>query len=474
VRVPDEVGLGQARVTIDLEGWPQGRVVPSTYQLPVVPRNPLPSIKVSPEQLCVWSADGYSVDELRYAPDGKTLVVVMTKRALGERLYQFRLWDAATGKERCKCLQIDPEPLKAIYTPYLAISADSKFLVVRYNLLRFIKEDKRYRDEESGQLHVFDLQTGRQLWHHDGEGWGILGAAFSPDGKTLVTGHTFCKKTGEGREQKREFFGEVRFWDTCTGQKKVSLPGGPYQIIWSVEYSRDARYVVFQDEHRGKETAHYLGVWDISAQKLALKVPGQNQLAVFSPGGTQLATSTSTWTGQEKTYHKAVKVWELQTGKEKAMLSLPTGEGWLSGLTWSADGKYLFLSSTAGQLWRWDPAGTEPPITGESIISDPSAKQPARDARNRDVHLGSALYAFGVNGKLPERITRRNLADDYDELPPPQIILWNLKTMQRRGTLTGHRGRINHIAFSPDGAMLVSGGTDGTIRFWSMAGFQGR
>src|SRR5262249_701552 len=158
---------------------------------------------------------------------------------------------------------------------------------------------------------------------------------------------------------------------------------------------------------------HYLGVWDLSARKLALRIPGQNQVAAFSPGGTQLATSTSTWKGQGKTYQKAVKVWELQTGKEKASLSLPAGEGWLSGVPWSADGKYLFISSTAGQLWRWDPAGVDPLVKGESIVVQPSAKQPARDAWNRDVHLGSALYAFGVNGKLPERITRRNLVDDY-------------------------------------------------------------
>ncbi len=474
MRVPDGVALGQARVTISLEGWPEGRVVPSSHRLPVVPRNPLPAIKVSPEQQRVWSADGYSVDELRYTPDGRTLVVVLTKRVQGERLYQFRLRDAATGKERCKCFQIDPEPLRIIYSPYLAISADSKFLAIRYNLLRYIKEGKGYRDEESGQIHVFDLETGRERWRHDGEGMGILGAAFSPDGKTLGTGHTRCKKTGEGRVQKREFSGEVRFWDAATGQRKPNLPGGPYQIIWYVDYSPDGKYLVFRDEYRAKESEHHLCVWDLAAQRVKLKSTGPNQNAVFHPDGKELATSVCTWLPDGNAYKRDVKVWNLQTGKQKAALSLPTGKGWLSGLIWSADGKYLFISSTLGQLWRWGPADAKPLVKVESIVPDPAGKQPMRDARAQDVNLASGLYAFGVNGKLPERITRRNLADDYDELPPPEIVLWNLKTMQRRTTLTGHRGQINHVAFSPDGKTLVSGGTDGTVRFWSIAAFQGR
>ncbi len=471
MRVPDEAALGQARVTVSLEGWQEGRVFPSTHQLPVVPRKPLPEITVSSEQQRVWSADGYSVDELRYTPDGRTLVVVLTKRVQGERLYQFRLWDAATGKERCKCLQLDPEPLKHIYSPFLAISADSKLLAIRYNLLRYLKEGKDYRDEESGQLHVFDMESGRECWRNDGEGAGILGAAFSPDGKTLVSGHNRCKKTGEGREQKREFSGEVRFWDAATGKRKANLPGGPYQIIWSVAYSRDGKYVIFMEEQRGKENEFRLHVWDLAAQEDRLLTTGGNASHAASPDGTRLAVASSTWTREGRNYKKEIKVWDLGTGKANASLSLGSEKGWIRQVIWSPDGKQLFLASDQGQLWRWDPFGGKPVVEVESIVPVPGAQQPARDAWNHDFHLTLRVCAFGVNGKLPERITRRNLADDYDELPAPEIVLWNLKTMERQATLTGHRGQINHLAFSPDGKTLVSGGTDGTVRFWNMAAF---
>src|SRR6185436_14667842 len=34
-------------------------------------------------------------------------------------------------------------------------------------------------------------------------------------------------------------------------------------------------------------------------------------------------------------------------------------------------------------------------------------------------------------------------------------------------TLTGHQNKINALAYSTDGTMLVSGGSDQTLRFWN-------
>ena len=461
-------------MTIALEGWPEGEVLPSTYMLPVVPRKPLPKITVSPEQRRVWSADAYSIDQLQFTPDGKTFVVMMTRRIPAGRVYQFRLWDAVTETERCKFFQIDPEPSLVIYTPFLAISADSKRLAIRYNVLRSVPTGKTARLEESGQLRVFDLESGNQLWQHDGQGWSITGADFSSDGEGLVTSHFFSKRKGGGQEPALEFMGEIRFWDAWGGQRASNLAGGPYKLPALVDDSQDGKYLMFQEWRGDSDQGGYLGVWDLSEQKLALKVPGQNAVGVVSPNGRQLAVSTSIWNAQEKTYSRGAKVFELQTGQEKESLSLPVGNAALAGLSWSNDGKHVFLSSAAGQLWRWDPVGVEPLVTVESIVAGPSDGQTARDARSWDVHLGSPLYAFAVNGLLPERMTRRNLADDYDELPPPEIVLWDLRAMQRRATLNGHRGQVNDLAFSSDGLTLVSGGTDGTIRFWAVDGVPGK
>jgi hypothetical protein len=36
VRVPDDAGLGKAKVTFSFDAWKDGRVAPSTIELPVV------------------------------------------------------------------------------------------------------------------------------------------------------------------------------------------------------------------------------------------------------------------------------------------------------------------------------------------------------------------------------------------------------------------------------------------------------
>ena len=46
------------------------------------------------------------------------------------------------------------------------------------------------------------------------------------------------------------------------------------------------------------------------------------------------------------------------------------------------------------------------------------------------------------------------------------IKLWDPSTGQERCTLVGHAGRVLTLTFSPDGTILASGDTSGTIRLW--------
>jgi WD40 repeat protein len=49
-----------------------------------------------------------------------------------------------------------------------------------------------------------------------------------------------------------------------------------------------------------------------------------------------------------------------------------------------------------------------------------------------------------------------------------EISIIDLQTFDVVATLSGHRGLVEHLAFSLDGFYLVSSSTDGTVRFWGV------
>jgi WD40 repeat protein len=49
------------------------------------------------------------------------------------------------------------------------------------------------------------------------------------------------------------------------------------------------------------------------------------------------------------------------------------------------------------------------------------------------------------------------------------IILWSTDDWQQRGVLTGHTDRVHRLAFGPTGDLLFSAGDDGTMRWWDVS-----
>jgi WD40 repeat protein len=376
-----------------------------------------------------------------FAPDGKTLVTlpVWIRARYKNAVYDnhVRLWDVTTGKET-RTLEL-PEGLRwgtAFFSPRgVAVLTEDESGKVRLTELaapqrsQTLASDGRgfgyairspdrkslvTLDEVGGVGALWDVATGKQLHRFRGER--MLAAAFSPDGKTVVTG-------GKGEV--------IQFWDTATGKERVK-GHGHLASIHSLVLSPDGKTAA---------TAAADGtirVWDAATGKQRLcfadQVNYSDRLALFPDGKTLAAARRGT-----------IWLWDVGTGKEVRRL-LQTAPH-LHSIAVSPDGKLLAAVGERLPLRIWDTA---------------RGKEVRRFTATNEGE--SYRVAFSPDGKL--------LATGGDD---EFLRLWETRTGQQVKQLrlegrpeSFHPLRLS-LAFSPDGRTLAAGAVGRTIRFWEVA-----
>ena len=214
-----------------------------------------------------------------YSPDGNIIATASSDGTV-------RLWDAATGQS------------KAILTGYMhintaAYSPDSKTIVT---------------GNQAGKVHFWNVSTGALKNTFTGDRGIIFDITYAPDGKTIAVVSSYNDrvllrdaKTGKHKTT-LEHFGLI---DTIF----LILQNREYDIN-SIAYSPDGKTIVTGGDYYTVEKGTVY-LWDArtgTRKRVIFKGPGAVYTTVFSKDGKRII-ATGDWKNK-------VRVWDAETGRK--------------------------------------------------------------------------------------------------------------------------------------------------------------
>ena len=342
-----------------------------------------------------------SIYALAFSPDGKTL-------ASGSLDQSVKFWDVATGWLR-----------ETIVPGETATSAGTDTATGTVGPPAGSRPDPGF---DLWARAPGDSAPRPEVALPHGEKVEARSAAYSPDGKTLVT-------AGSN--------GVLIRWEV------EKLPAGA-RLLTSFS---PANAIAFSPDGRMFATAnldHTVGLSSAEGGQLAL-LRGHDsgvRSVAFSPDGKRLASGSG---------DKTVKLWEVAT--KKLLSTTPAQSEPVNAVAFSPDGKLLAIgtgdwsSTRTGQVSLWDPK------TGKGIF-------PVLETR-RDVKA----LAFSPDSK------RLACASGSEE---GAVAVLSLSVGDSESTV-GPLERLDcptgatTVAFSPDGTILAAGQTNGKLRLWDAA-----
>jgi WD40 repeat protein len=266
-----------------------------------------------------------------------------------------------------------------------------------------VSPDTKIRVITSIQQVVYAMKEKNRLLGHSA---GVLSVAFSPDGKTIVTG------SGDNT---------VKLWN-LEGKEIQTLKGHSANIS-RVAFSPDGKTIATASEDS------MVKLWNLEGKEIqTLKghSAGVNSVA-FSPDGKTIATGS---------WDNTVKLWNLE-GKE--IQTLKGHSAGVNSVAFSPDGKTIATVSGDNTVKLWNLEGKEiQTLKGHSA--------------------GVNSVAFSPDGKT---IATGSLDNT--------VKLWNLEGKEIQ-TLKGHSAGVNSVAFSPDGKTIATGSLDNTVKLWNLEG----
>ena len=317
-----------------------------------------------------------------------------------------------------------------------------------------------------GSIAVWDARAGVVLKPKlEGEAGGVAALAFSADGTILAVGH-----------QDREHRSSIDLWDTREWTRRGSPIRGQVTGVRSLAFSPDGTRLV----SGGEDHSLIVRRVELGAGTVRLSHPDSVAGVRFTPDGKTLVTAGGKggiWTGSD---HR-IRLWDAATGKLIRELEGHTDS--VHSIDVSPDGRMLASGSGDNSVRLWPlAAGAQPRVLGQhqhavrSVAFSPDGRTLASASDDQtvmiwDVETGRPLHApltgwrqavnsvvFSPDGAQLATGSGPQLLGGVDRLAQNAILLWRVADWSLEHHIRpGHSNAILSLAYSPDGASLVSG-----------------
>jgi len=338
------------------------------------------------------------INSLAWAPHQPVLAIGHTTSQVVDSV-TVRLWDTVSGK----------------IVSSLKIPVEKGYVAIRN--LAWTPNAQTIACTINGTIRIWEVKSGRVRRFSPGQASSLT---WSADGKVLVFGN---------------YDGEIRFWDSESGQlvqSQMSSSAGP---VYSVSFSPGGRFLA---------TAGRLGticLWDARRwaplsrlQAYGVDSPsfGGSVLA-WSPGSDALAIGNDSRNDIVILHPQSGMILDVVHENEQPVRSI----------AWSPNGGLLATGHADGavQLWNTESGACEALVRLDAHTTE---KGYITISWSPD---GNSLLSAGDNGT---------------------IKLWQPRTGEHLRSFKGHNMRVSSMAWSPDGETLASGSNDGTIRLWNV------